>query len=110
LPGRVLLLSMPLYFIKEFARAELVFAAIDGAGRILAPLFARALFVVHHCRGGACPRPCPRPYVACAERAGTSPAPRGRNTDQSPAAHFVSRCDVRSPLGAAQRPVSCATR
>jgi hypothetical protein len=43
---------MTLYFVKELARAELVLTAIDGASRIVAPLFARALFVVQFVDGG----------------------------------------------------------
>jgi hypothetical protein len=44
---------MALDFVKEFARAEFVLAAIDGPRRVLAPLLARALFVViDPCGGG----------------------------------------------------------
>src|SRR5262252_8064082 len=44
-PGRIIVVTMAFDFVKELTRAKLVLAAINGARRIFAPLFASALFV-----------------------------------------------------------------
>src|SRR6266704_899720 len=45
-PRRVFLISVSLDFIEEFARPDFMLLTVHGAGRIFAPLCARALFFV----------------------------------------------------------------
>src|SRR5262252_11078156 len=45
-PGRIILVTMAFDFVKELTRAKFVLAAVNGARRIFAPLFAGPLFIV----------------------------------------------------------------
>src|SRR5262245_44455067 len=61
-PRRVLLVTMPLDFVEEFARAELVLATVNRAGRIVRPLLPRAILFISGCHDSGRYAAVPSPF------------------------------------------------